>query len=120
MTLLSLVFGGSGDDRERAIAAALPDGVNCAAIIEGLPTGVDLLSPLAPRLEVVRIAPGCPCCSGNLTVRVTLNRLLRRAPSHLYLSLVDGAHRDQILLFLQTPQYRDRLEIGPDIRCDEV
>ena len=118
MTLVSLVTGGSSADRERAIAKAVTAGEPCAAIIEGLPSGDGALDSLASEsIEVVRVAPGCPCCHGNLTVRVTLNRLLRRAPSRLYLSLLSNAHRDQILAFLQEPQYRERLTIGADMRC---
>jgi hypothetical protein len=119
MTLLSLVYGGSSDDRERAIAADIPAGLACAAIVEGLPSGVAPLNELPPEmsLAVFRVAPGCPCCTGNLTMRVTLNRALRRSPARLYLSLSDATHREQILLFLQTPQYLNLLAIGPDIAC---
>lgn len=118
MTRVSLVTGGSRNDRERAIAAAVPAGEYCAAIIEGLASDDSPLDALASEsIEVVRVAPGCPCCSGNLTVRVTLNRLLRRAPRHIYLSLSSSAHRAEILTFLQEPQYQARLTIGPDILC---
>jgi hypothetical protein len=119
MTLLSLVLGGSADDRERAIAADIPPGLACAAIIEGLPSGAAPLNEIPPEvsLEVVRVAPGCPCCTGNLTMRVTLNRVLRRSPARLYLSLSDASHRDQVLLFLQAPQYLALLSIGPDLQC---
>ncbi len=120
MTLLSLVLGGSADDRERAIAADIPPGLACAAIIEGLPSGgAAPLNEMPPdvSLEVVRVAPGCPCCTGNLTMRVTLNRVLRRSPARLYLSLSDASHREQVLLFLQAPQYLALLAIGPDLQC---
>lgn len=119
MTVLSLVLGGSADDRERAIAADLPPGLACAAIIEGLPSGAAPLNEMPPEvsLEVVRVAPGCPCCKGNLTMRVTLNRILRRSPARLYLSLSDASHREQVLLFLQAPQYLALLAIGPDLQC---
>jgi len=119
MTVLSLVLGGSSNDRERAIAADLPPGLACAAIIEGLPSGAAPLSELPPEvaLDIVRVAPGCPCCTGNLTMRVTLNRVLRRSPAKLYLSLSDATHRDEVLLFLQAPQYLDLLAIGPDLQC---
>jgi hypothetical protein len=119
MTELSLVLGGSADDRERAIAADLPPGLACAAIIEGLPSGAAPLNDIPPdaSLEVIRVAPGCPCCTGNLTMRVTLNRVLRRSPARLYLSLSDATHREQVLMFLQTPQYLDLLAIGPDLQC---
>lgn len=119
MTLLSLVLGGSADDRERAIAADIPAGLACAAIIEGLPSGAAPLNEMPPdvSLEVVRVAPGCPCCTGNLTIRVTLNRILRRSPARLYLSLSDASHREKVLLFLQAPHYLDLLAIGPDLQC---
>ena len=119
MTVLSLVLGGSADDRERAIAADLPAGLACAAIIEGLPSGAAPLNELPPEvsLDIIRVAPGCPCCTGNLTMRVTLNRVLRRSPARLYLSLSDATHRDQVLLFLQAPQYLNLLAIGPDLQC---
>ena len=119
MTVLSLVLGGSANDRERAIAADLASGLACAAIIEGLPSGAAPLNEMAPdvSLEVVRVAPGCPCCTGNLTMRVTLNRVLRRSPARLYLSLSDASHREQVLMFLQAPQYLDLLAIGPDLQC---
>ena len=119
MTVLSLVLGGSANDRERAIAADLPPGLACAAIIEGLPSGAAPLNDIPPdaSLEVIRVAPGCPCCTGNLTMRVTLNRVLRRSPARLYLSLSDASHREQVLMFLQAPQYLDLLAIGPDLQC---
>ncbi|MFM2107161.1 MAG: hypothetical protein RLZZ513_229 [Pseudomonadota bacterium] len=120
MTVVSLVLGGTPHARESAIASAIAGKLRCAAIIEGLPSGIAALDQLPPELtlEVARVAPGCPCCSGNLTVRVTLNRLLKRAPQQLFLSLMDATHRDSVLVFLQEPQYRDRLVIGPDIRCE--
>lgn len=119
MTLLSLVLGGFSNDRERAIAADLPPDVACAAIIEGLPSGTSPLNDIPPHvsLEIFRIAPGCPCCTGNLTMRVTLNRVLRRSPARVYLSLSDAGHREQILSFLQSPQYLDLLSIGPELQC---
>ncbi len=119
MTLLSLVLGGSADDRERAIAADLPAGLACVAIIEGLPSGAAPLNELPPEvsLDIIRVAPGCPCCTGNLTMRVTLNRALRRSPDRLYLSLSDATHREQVLLFREAPQYLVLVAIGPDLQC---
>lgn len=119
MTLLSLVLGGSAVHRERAIASDVPSGMVCAAIIEGLPSGEAPLQALPPgvSLDVFRVAPGCPCCTGNLTMQVMLNRALRRSPAKLYLSLADATHREQIVLFLQAPQYLERLAIGPDLYC---
>lgn len=119
MTLVSLVFGGNQAARERAIAAAINLGVSSAAIIEGMPSGESALEEKTQGsdLELFRVAAGCPCCSGNLTMRVTLNRALKRRPHSLYLSLSNAAHKPQVLNFLQEPQYLALLKIGPDIHC---
>lgn len=119
MTVVTLVCGGSGAAREQAIAAHIDPQVANAAIIEGLPDGQAFLEASAERLslQVVRVAPGCPCCSGNLTMRVTLNRLLRCAPARLYLSLADASHKPQVAAFLQEKQYQAHLQLGPDLMC---
>lgn len=118
MTLMTLVHGGNHRDREKAIAdsAAHP---GAGVIIEGLPDGSGLLETLAAsgHLQLQRIAPGCPCCTGNLTVRVTLNRMLRQAPQHIYLGIADAVHLPAIREFLQDEQYQDRLTLGPEIDC---
>lgn len=120
MTRVTLVFGGRAAAREQAIAAHLdPNGTN-AAIIEGLPDASGLLEnkTLEGRLQVVRVAPGCPCCIGNLTLRVTLNRLLRHAPAQLFISLDSGSHKEQLKTFLQDRQYQEHLRLGPELDCD--
>ena len=99
MTLVSLVFGGSSAARERAIAAAIAPGVASAAIVEGLPTGDDVLAQAS--------------ANGQLQ----LNRALRQRPQRLYLSLSQAAHKEQVLKFLQEPQYLPLLEIGAGIDC---
>lgn len=120
MTVVTLVCGGSSAAREQAIAAHLDPQVANAAIIEGLPNGQAVLEASADRLslQVVRVAPGCPCCTGNLTMRVTLNRLLKHAPAHLYLSIADASHKPQIAAFLQESQYQAHLQLAPDLDCD--
>ena len=119
MTLVSLVFGGNQAARERAIAAAIASDISSAAIIEGMPSGESALDDKTQEsdLELFRVAAGCPCCSGNLTIRVTLNRALKRRPARLYLSLSNAAHKSQVLDFLQEPQYLALLKIGPEIDC---
>ncbi len=118
MIRVTLVFGGNAALRERAIAAHLdPHGEN-AAIIEGLAGGDPALEFLAvPPVQVTRVAPGCPCCIGNLTMRVTLNRLLRRPPAHLFVSLADATHIEQLKSFLKETQYRNHLILGPELDC---
>lgn len=118
MTLMTLVYGGTPRDREKAIASVAPP-TGASAIIEGLPDGTGILEALAAKrqLQLQRIAPGCPCCNGNLTVRVTLNRLLRQSPQQIYFGIADASHLPAIREFLQEDQYRERLLLGPEIDC---
>ena len=119
MTVVTLVTGGSGAAREQAIAAHIDPQVANAAIIEGLPDGSAVLETIAEglSLQVVRVAPGCPCCTGNLTMRVTLNRLLRRPPAKLFVSLADASHKEQLKSFLQETQYRNHLTLDLELDC---
>lgn len=113
----TLVTGRRAADREQAIAAALA-GPDTTVIIEGL---ADPTSPLADAAmlpappTIVRIAPGCLCCAGNLVLRVTLNRLLRRPPARLFISLADATHVGQLREFLSAPPYDSLLSL-----CDDV
>lgn len=119
VTLVTLVFGGKAATREQAIADHLdPLAVN-AAIIEGLAGGSEALerASASSALKLVRVAPGCPCCTGNLTMRITLNRLLRETPARLFLSLADATHKEQVQSFLQEGQYQEHLQLGPELDC---
>ncbi|MDC8760626.1 GTP-binding protein [Janthinobacterium fluminis] len=119
-TATVLVVGGRAGAREAAIAAALAGAsADGAAILEGLPDGMSTLAgegPDAPR--VLRIAPGCLCCAGNLVLRVTLNRLLRRPPAQLFISLADASHAGRLRLWLAGPPYDALLALGADINLD--
>jgi hypothetical protein len=119
----TLVTGPRAAVREAAIAAALaaaaPSPVRPAAVIlEGL---ADANSPLesAPEtgLQVLRIAPGCLCCAGNLVLRVTLNRLLRRPPAQLFISLANAEHVDQLRSMLLEAPYGDLLDLAADLQA---
>jgi hypothetical protein len=128
--LVTLVTGASAAQRERAIAAALspeaPDTIHDAAfvsetgnvasavILEGLPDGHTVLTP-SPTLLISRIAPGCLCCTGNLVLRVTLNRILRGRPARLFIGLASIDHLDQLRSWLQHPPYDQLLELTPDL-----
>lgn len=118
MTIMTLVHGGNHRDREKAIANIVSQS-GAGVIIEGLPDGSGLLEALAAsgQLQLHRIAPGCPCCMGNLTVRVTLNRMLRQTPKQIYLGIADATHLPAIREFLQDEQYRECLALGPEIDC---
>lgn len=114
MTLATLVVGATAQQREAAIADALDSAQTTALILEGLP---DARSPLAAidGLQIARIAPGCVCCSGNLTMRVTLNRLLRQRPQRLFISLATSAHLEAIRRFLTDTPYNDWLQLTQDL-----
>ncbi|WEF31100.1 GTPase [Pseudoduganella chitinolytica] len=113
----TLVTGRRAADRERAIAAVI-DGPDTTVILEGL---ADPTSPLVDHTAladppaIVRIAPGCLCCAGNLVLRVTLNRLLRRPPARLFISLADATHVGQLRAFLSAPPYDSLLSLCDDI-----
>ncbi|BBB64288.1 hypothetical protein UNDYM_0035 [Undibacterium sp. YM2] len=119
---LHLIHGASYTQREAAIAASLArlpgnSADNNAAtdknvvILEGLPDGQDILQA-TELMHISRIAPGCFCCIGNLSLRVTLNRALRQKPANIYLGIASDAHLDKLLLTLQDPTYTNLLEIN--------
>lgn len=111
-----LVVGGNAAAREAAIASALDPTLATALILEGLPDGASRFESLSlPRLQIARIAPGCPCCTGNLTMRVTLNRLLRRSPERLYIGLASAAHLEQVRAFLTEPPYGNMLQLAQEL-----
>lgn len=119
---VTLVTGLNAATREGAIAAAIqPSAVaassangSIALILEGFPSGQSQqAAALDPQhnpalAQVARIAPGCLCCVGNLTLKVTLNRILRHPPQRLYISLATATHIAQLHTFLSQPPY-DRL-----------
>lgn len=118
-TPLTLVSGGRAADREAAIAHALRPRQATAVILEGLVDGNSILADLAEHppspLQLLRIAPGCLCCSGNLVLRVTLNRLLRHPPAHLFISLADATHIEQLRTWLTASPYDVLLALQADL-----
>ncbi|MCC7645092.1 MULTISPECIES: GTPase [unclassified Janthinobacterium] len=122
-TPLTLVSGGRAAGREAAIAQALQPGHATAVILEGLADGNAILADLAEQtspspsfpLQLLRIAPGCLCCSGNLVLRVTLNRLLRHPPARLFISLADASHIEQLRTWLTASPYDVLLALEPDL-----
>lgn len=114
---LSLVSAADYAQREAAIATAvakLPAVAKIGVILEGLPAGAMPLQSTA-TLQVQRIAPGCFCCIGNLTMRVTLNRLLRSKPQYLFLGIASAEHLDNVLQVLRSAPYADLLKIENNI-----
>lgn len=92
-----------------ALLAGLPSGEAVSLIIEGSAAdGSEFALHAGHQAHV--IAPGCPCCLGNLTMRVTLARVLQQeAPRHLVLALIDASHRERVRAWLQSPPYASRL-----------
>jgi hypothetical protein len=121
VTLTTLVCGARASVREAAIADAIDASCTTALILEGLPDGT---TPFAPfdtaanlnNLQVARIAPGCLCCIGNLTMRVTLNRILRHPPARLFISLATASHLEQIRSFLLQAPYNQLLALTKDVQ----
>jgi hypothetical protein len=112
----TLVIGASARARESAIAGALQGSLPAAVILEGMPDGLPVLHE-SPQLLLARIAAGCVCCTGNLVLRVTLNRLLQRAPSQLFIALANHDHLQQIRDFLSAPPYDMRLSLTGDLHA---
>ncbi|MCS0582475.1 GTPase [Massilia pinisoli] len=119
-TVLTLVTGASARAREAAIAASLSDlhqeGTQ-AIILEGLASGTSPLDDLPAGQSVARIAPGCLCCTGNLVLRVTLNRLLRRRPSRIFIGVADSEHLDQLRSWLHSEPYDQLLRLTSDLNA---
>lgn len=108
-----LVTGPTATARERAIADQMhQNGAKIAIILEGLPDGQPLLTPSETRL-IERIAPGCLCCTGNLVLRVTLNRLLRQRPERLFIGVARSEHLEQLRSWLCSAPYDQLLALGP-------
>jgi hypothetical protein len=119
MTQVTLVTGNRTSLREAAIAARIDPTQRTAVILEGLPDGNGLLhqSPDTSNPRIVRIAPGCMHCIGNLVMRVTLNRLLREQPDFLYISVASDEHLELLRQFLRSPPYDSLLTVRDDIVC---
>jgi G3E family GTPase len=117
---VTLVTGPSARAREAAIAAHRSDmhdeGAQ-AIILEGLASGVSPLDDLAPDQSLARIAPGCLCCTGNLVLRVTLNRLLRRRPRRIFIGVAGSEHLDQLRSWLRSEPYDQLLWLTSDLKA---
>jgi len=118
--VVTLVTGPGAQAREAAIAARLgdphQDGAQ-AIILEGLASGTSPLADLPAGLPLARIAPGCLCCTGNLVLRVTLNRLLRQRPRRIYIGVADSGHLDQLRSWLQSEPYDQLLRLASDLNA---
>jgi hypothetical protein len=123
-TVLTLVTGPGAAAREAAIATHLSDPhedrvrpISQAIILEGLASGNSPLDDLPPGQTLARIAPGCLCCTGNLVLRVTLNRLLRQRPRRIFIGVADSGHLDQLRSWLQSEPYDQLLRLTSDLKA---
>lgn len=119
MTLTTLVAGSNSVQLEAAVGRALcsdPQKYQTAVLIaEGLPQGMEI-EPIPNGLnEIIRLAPGCMCCTGNLALRVTLNRVLRRRPDRLFISIANAEHLSHLHAFLLQPSYQPYLSLTDDL-----
>ena len=110
----SRVTGATVAARDALVAAHLASGERTAAILEGLPDGRNTLLP-SSTLDLHRVTPACLCCTGNLVLRVTLNRILRARPDRLFIGVANLDHLDQLRSWLQNPPYDQLLELTPDL-----
>lgn len=109
----SLAADGAASLASRLPAPAVPFD---AVILEGLGVAATPLET-GPGLQVMRIAPGCLCCDGNLVLRVTLNRLLRQRPRRLFIGLASSEHLDQLRSWLAAPPYDQLLALEPTMHA---
>lgn len=119
---LVLVAGGSYLEREKRIATAFNENLSqlnplepspsalAAVILEGLPTGSSLLQTHS-QLLIERVASGCFCCAGQLVMKVTLHRLLRKHPRYIYIGMIDAQHLANLQHTLSQPPYQTWLKI---------
>ena len=120
----TLVTGASAQAREGAIARRIQTELSnpqqtlpTAIILEGLAPGSSPLDTLdSSRFLTARIAPGCLCCTGNLVLRVTLNRLLRQRPGRLFIGVARSEHLDQLRSWLQSEPYDQLLRLTDDLQ----
>ena len=111
MIQTTLFAGGLPAIREQALFDKVQSVLNqpnaqasqISIIAEGLPSGSSPLDELSthPQLHIVRLAPACLCCAGNLVLKVHLNRVITRAKRNsavpfLFISLVDAQHLAQL------------------------
>jgi len=120
LTSVTLFTGKLAAQREAAIAARIDPALSTALILEGLASGKAELDTLAAEaaFPLVRVAPACMCCVGNLTLRVHLNRMLRAAPQRLYISLASDEHIEKIRAFLLAPPYDALLKLESTVDSD--
>ncbi len=114
-----LITGLPGAERRAAIArliAPLPADTRVSLLLEGLSADgrAEVIQTALHRVHV--LAPGCLCCSGQLTLRVTLARVLRHeAPQFLVIALADPAHLKRFEAMLRLPPWDGWLQLQANV-----
>jgi len=100
-----LLAGLPGSERAASIKAflhRLQPSATVSVLLEGQAAAIDAEIPAAPGRHVHVLAPGCLCCSGNLTLRVTLARVLRlEKPQYLIIAIADVRHEARMAAMLR-------------------
>jgi G3E family GTPase len=115
-----VVTGARGAGKTRLIGRLLderPPGETWAALIEDRGTArIDASEGRA----IVRLDSGCPCCVGQVSLRVALTRLLRTArPARLFVELDAASHAEAVLRLLAGPWLAPVLALGPLVEVVE-
>lgn len=109
-----VVTGSRGSGKTRLIARLLderPPGEIWAALLED--RGTARIEAGAGR-AIVRLDSGCPCCAGQVSLRVALTGLLRSArPARLFVELDAASHAQAVLRLLAGPWLAPVLALGP-------
>lgn len=93
----------------RALLATRPSHERWVVLVE---EGSQALTA-PPGVTLYQLAPGCVCCTGQLTLRVTLARVLRLdRPDRIVLDLAPSAHRAQVDALLRGPAFAGRLSVS--------
>lgn len=107
------------DVLKRAAEASVSAGVSLAILASGEVFGVrdttihaqvfNLDQSLKEfGVRVIRLTPGCVCCSSKLIVQTHLSRLMRlNQPDVLLLELDSQSHVDQVIEWVKSEQWSD-------------
>lgn len=109
LTVLYRQPGEAALSRVDGLLAERPPGARWALIVEEGDTRLE--APAGTTLH--QLLPGCVCCAGQLALRVTVARVLRRErPDALVLELAPGTHREAVERLLTGGTFSGLLAAG--------
>ena len=105
---VTLFAGPRGAGKSRTMLSLLdfkPESERWTLVVEEIGQTMPDPGLLSNRNVAVRGAPyGCPCCSGNLTMRISLARTVRETrPHRILVELPWGAHLERLLSLFGDP-----------------